>query len=251
MPDKKRIFISHSKIDLPETLENSINEKNVELFFFPTIEIKPLSPNENEFHKLKNYSSYDYLIFTSANAVKYFIQIIGENNFQANRNLQIVATGEKTANELNKLNIEVNILPNKFSASGVLDVLPENLSGKKILIPGSKISRKELRLNLAARGATVDFIPIYDTVTRTAPEIETNNLKEVNFDAFVFTSPSSFFGFLKIFDVSEPQIFFKNRTVIPIGDVTAKSIESESVESGGIPEKFTVEKAIEKAISIV
>ena len=250
MPEKKRIFISHSKIKFNPSFEKILNE-SVELVFIPTIETVPLPLGAEEKTKIKYFNDYDYLIFTSANAVKYFIANVGKKNFIPASNLLIAATGEKTALELTKLGIKVKIIPAQFSAGGLLEVLPVKLAGKKFLIPGSKISRATLRNGLARRGAIVDFVPVYDTKTREKAKKELEKFSGKKFDAFVFTSPSSIKGFLEILKIENPADYFSSAIIVPIGDVTAESLKNKGLTPSAIPESFTVNAALELAANLI
>jgi len=107
---------------------NKLSKNKFHPFLLPLIEILPV-----EFH-LKEYN-FDYIIFTSQNTCKYFINTL--KNFNLKRT-QIIAIGTKTANFLRAKEIEVNLIPNEFSSEGLRHLFIEhNIKNKRILIPGS------------------------------------------------------------------------------------------------------------------
>ena len=250
MKTEYKILITRSREQSEKELRELQSEK-ISFFFFPTIETKRLKLSEKDLSVIKNYSLFDFLIFTSANAVKFFFEIIEPRNFIAPNSLHIAATGEKTAKALETLKIKADIVPQVFSAEGLLEMFEKDLSGKRFLIPGSKISRKVLREELSARGADVAFVPLYDTVTKSAHFEDINKLKMRKPDAFVFTSPSSVKGFLDLLEIENAADYFSDTIVIPIGDVTARSLENKGVNPSAIPERFTVRDAAVLAISIL
>ena len=57
----------------------------------------------------------------------------------------MVAVGTKTSAYCHKNNINVNIIPEKFSSEGVIEALSKyNLKNKVVFIPRSAIGREEL-----------------------------------------------------------------------------------------------------------
>ncbi len=247
----KRILITHKyENSLARLTENA----EVEVLFFPTIETKPekLSPEDEE--KLRNLDSYDYLIFTSKNAVKHFFEHLNVKDFSRPANLKIAATGSATAKKLStEYGITTDLLPEKFSAEGLLEIFPADLSGKKILLPASKISRDTLRNELASRGAAVDFVPLYDTRTRTEfePGFTKEKISPANIAAYVFTSPSSFRGFTEIAEIENPAEYFAGCAIIPIGEVTATALEKKGVTPSALPASFTIDAAFETALETI
>lgn len=252
MKNRYNILITRSRAQAEAELREFENDE-ISFLFFPTIETQALPLEEKELSELRGFSEYDYIIFTSANAVKFFFEIVDADKFAGEKKPVVAATGSKTARALEKLGINPEIIPEVFSAEGLLEKFNRDLNSVKILIPGSKISRKVLREKLAERGADVAFVPIYDTVTKTNPDAEIlRDLSDGNKpDAFVFTSPSSVKGYVEILKIETPEEYFANRAVIPIGDVTAKSLEKTGVKVAGLPQRFTVRDAAELAVKIL
>lgn len=98
--------------------------------------------NEKEIYNkniINNISNFDWIFFTSQNAVRFFFEIL-EKNYYDSRILskcQIAAVGYKTKLELEKHNIKADFVPKRFSFEDLINELSEkeNLQDKKILLP--------------------------------------------------------------------------------------------------------------------
>ena len=98
--------------------------------------------NEKEIYNkniINNISNFDWIFFTSQNAVKFFFEILEKNCYdsRALSRCQIAAVGYKTKSELEKYNIKADFVPKRFSFDDLIKELGEriNLNGKNILHP--------------------------------------------------------------------------------------------------------------------
>jgi uroporphyrinogen III methyltransferase/synthase len=116
-----------------------------------------------------NLASYDWLIFTSANGVRFFLERLDRSGRDL-RDIRgrIAAIGPATRSALEQLHLKVDRMGAEFVAEGLLDALrDENLSGARILLPRAAVARDTLPEGLRARGAHVDVVAAYRTA---APE---------------------------------------------------------------------------------
>ena len=67
--------------------------------------------------------TYNWLIFTSANGVKYFFSRLFAKGMDIRelKGLRICAIGTKTAAAINKFGIRVDLVPDEFRAEGLID----------------------------------------------------------------------------------------------------------------------------------
>jgi uroporphyrinogen-III synthase len=237
----KIILVTKAKSDAEKSFE-ILQQEGAEIIYFPTIKIRPIwdSSAINEF--IKEFSSYDYVILTSANAMEIFSQIATSNKLNFSRK-KIAAVGKATADKCVEYNLVADLVPDEFSAKGLLNKFSHaNIFGKKILIPGSSLSGDKLTKGLQELGAVVNFIPVYDADQNDkdslADELEKINLRKP--DVFVFTSPSSFINFCGINNISEPQDYFGGSTVCAIGTTTEKAIRDKSIVVNIVPETFSL-----------
>ena len=229
-------------------------EKNgASVISFPTIKIVP-AENKTEFDSsINKFDAFDYIVFTSANAVKQFVfrldQIQEHLNFDK---LTVVAVGEKTAHACHRYHIPVGIVPKSFSAKGIADELSRSdITGKKFFIPCSSIARDELPERLGKMGAEITLIPIYNTIL---PDVsETAKIVEVILnrkpDIFIFTSPSTFHNFVKILNLAAPEDYFSGHTVAAIGPTTESAIRDRGVTVQVTPSKNTMADLIDSVLN--
>jgi uroporphyrinogen-III synthase len=220
------------------------------LISFPTIKIVQNTLDEEKIARLSKWNSYDFLIFTSVNAVKYFRKFI--NSDKTKHGAKIICTGSKTKEACERINIEVDLMPDEFSAKGILSLLAKSkINNKKILIPCSAIARAELKGGLKKLGALVDFIPVYNVEVPPVEEysaiLEKCRINEPHI--LLFTSPSSFDNFLKIFEVKSKEGFFNAKLIAAIGNTTAAAIESHGLKVNILPSNFTLMDTVNEILN--
>lgn len=238
-----------------EQSESSINifkESGANVIQFPTIKITaPESFNLFD-NAVKNFCEFDYLIFTSENAVKKFAERINELKISLNyEKIKIVVTGSKTAEICKEKNIKVDFIPDEYSAEAIIENLKEVIKNKKVFIPCSAIARKELSEGLKRAGAVVTKVPVYEVGIPDEDEIKkyVDELNKNFPDVFVFTSPSTFKNFLSIMKINNPKNYFKNFIVAAIGATTETAIKEFDVNVNIVPKIFTVESLAEEIIN--
>lgn len=166
---------------------------------YPTTkQVKALSSSEFEEY-LSLLPSYDWLIFTSSNGVRFFVEAMEEIG-QTVKNLpqiRVATVGEKTAQIAKQHGFNVNFTPSTFTIQALTEEMPE-VKNKKILIPRSALGNPDLETELEKKGAMVTDMPLYTTITQ-----------KINLDKFwslhtanqilclTFTSPSSVAGFIE------------------------------------------------------
>lgn len=218
---------------------------------FPTIRIVPIDETSKLFSTMRS-TSFDYLIFSSLNAVSIFKDLI-QNTEHKNITDKaiIIAVGSKTKEICEQLGIKVDMIPENFSAKGILEMFEQyDLNNKNILIPSSIIARNELREGLTARNANVFPIPVYSTIMPEFSDIKNEllDVKESNVDLFIFTSPSTYNNYLKLADVEEPASYFEKSNIAAIGTITKSAIEDTGVKVDITPHQFTMNDLIDEIV---
>lgn len=233
------------------SLQPLYNIDKFNLIHFPTIEIVKSKLLWEEENKIKFANSYNYIIFTSTNAVKYFLQHYNSDIIKLNCNSKIVAIGEKTSLILLKNNIDVDLIPENSSSVSLDRLLNESLvRDKSILIPGSKLSKVDLLNSLESKGAMVDFVAVYDNITpNNILEAEKKSITEMNFDLFIFTSPSTFYNFISIFEINNVIDFFSGKLIAAIGPVTAEAIQKHELKVNIMPSEYNLSSLTNEIIN--
>jgi uroporphyrinogen-III synthase len=250
---KNKVVVLTRSTNQSKDAVEELEKNGATVISFPTIEIVPLK-NYQEFDRcVKEFSRFDYIIFTSANAVK--SSVIRMNQIQTHLNfdsIMVVALGEKTALTCRHHNIPVHIVPTDFSATGVANELRKtDLINKNIFIPRSAIAREDLPEKLSQCGANVTCVPVYDTII--PDDSETREISEKILknkpDMFIFTSPSTFNNLLTIFNLPDPEDYFKDTVVAAIGPTTKNAIRDKNIDVQITPVKYTMKDLIDSTLS--
>jgi uroporphyrinogen-III synthase/AcrR family transcriptional regulator len=245
----KSIVITRT-IEQSEDSATALTNLGANVIVFPTLEILPPASWKKFDDIVLLPDKIDFIIFTSAHAVKMFNARCNELNVKLNfSKTKVVSIGNKTSSVCGKNNIPVHIVPKKFSAEGVVEELSKyNLKNKVVFIPRSAIGREELPRGLKDLGAVIKSVPVYNVSLPASENIKPyiEELKKNQPDLFIFTSPSTFENFLQIEKVSNPVKYFSNFDVAAIGPTTKSSIEKKKVTVNIMPDEYTIDGLIEK-----
>lgn len=215
------------------------------VIIFPVIKIIPPDSWKEFDDIVLNAKPPDYIIFTSTNAVKMFCERLSELKKELNYSDSIIAAvGKKTAAKCESRGIPVHVIPDGFSAGGLIETLSRyELKDKVIFIPRSAIGRDELPVELEKTGAVVKAASAYNVVQPNADEAASyiEELQENKIDLFVFTSPSTFENFISIVAIDDIPDYFRETDVAAIGSTTRAAIEERGVKVSVQPEEFTME----------
>ncbi|MFO7526298.1 MAG: uroporphyrinogen-III synthase [Ignavibacteriaceae bacterium] len=251
-PLKNKKFVLTRTVEQSKESASAFSELGAEVIIFPTLEIVPPS-SWDEFDRIvSEQDKIDFIILTSAHAVKMYAKRLKELNIEIlYKQIKVVAVGSKTYSVCEKHNVPVHIIPKKFSGEGVVEALSKyDLKNKLVFIPRSAIGREDLPHGLAELGAIIKTVPVYNVSLPTKENIS-ENIKRLNNskpDLFIFTSPSTFENFLQIMDITNPISYFNGYDIAAIGPTTQSAIESKKVKVNIMPDEFTIQGLVKKVI---
>ena len=127
----------------------------------PLISIQPPDDPGPLDEALRHLDTYDWVLFTSANAVQPVIQ-----HTSAARWPSVAAIGPATAHALDDQQISVALIAERHVAEGLFEALATHtdLRGKRILLPQAISPGPSWRIGSATAGAHVDCVVAYHTV---------------------------------------------------------------------------------------
>jgi len=214
---------------------------------FPTIKVVPPESWEPLDSALRQLSRYDWVLFTSVNGVKFFIERLRflEKDVRDLKGIMIGAIGPKTAGMWLEMGITPDLVPGEYRAEAVVEGLAGwGVKGRKILIPRAVRAREILPEALREMGAEVDLVPAYrtvrpdDDVDRVGKMMERGEIHLVT-----FTSSSTVTNFMQMFGGREPEVkdWMTSVSVACIGPVTAKTAEGFGIHVDIIPPAYTID----------
>jgi uroporphyrinogen III methyltransferase / synthase len=152
-----------------DALTSRLKALGAEVIEMPTIEIQPAADYGPLDRALGELASYDWLIFTSANGVRFFLERLDASavDLRALR-AKICAIGPATRAAIEALHLKVDLMGREYVAEGLLEALSAyDLAGRRVLLPRAAVARDLVPAELMLRGAQVDVVEAYRTV---APE---------------------------------------------------------------------------------
>lgn len=216
---------------------NKLSKNKFYPFLLPLIDISPLA-----FH-LDDYN-FDYIIFTSQNTCKFFIDYL--KNFDLEKT-NIVAIGTKTSDYLKTKGIKVDLIPNEYSTEGLKELfIKHNIKNKKILIPGSSIRERNFEHFCKVNNNYVTTIDIYATKPIMYEHKYIDNfISEHAIDVITLFSPSAAQALFDQFNY----LSTSSITYICIGNKTAKYLEEKKINSL-FPNEFTEDGVLDILIKL-
>lgn len=160
----QRIVITRSR-EQADALGAKLSALGAEVIELPTIEIQPAADYGPLDGALGQLDTYDWLIFTSANGVRFFIERLDSSprDLRALR-ARICTIGPATKDAVEALHLKVDLIGTEYVAEGVIEAFAEyDLAGRRILLPRAAVARDVLPAELARRGAHVDVVEAYRT----------------------------------------------------------------------------------------
>lgn len=214
------------------TLVEKISDLGGNPIQFPTIKIDEITANKYLEQEINNIEKYSYIILTSQNAVDIFFNNMYKMNVDLRKlhNAKIVAIGPATANALRDKGIIADIIPPKYVAESIYEVLKDKLNkNDNILIPRASNARDYLVEKLSEI-CSVNEIHIYNTIMECSDkEYIVNLLNKGKVDYITFTSSSTVKNFINILGNENIDKLY-NMKLISIGPITSKTINSYGLE---------------------
>jgi uroporphyrinogen III methyltransferase/synthase len=218
---------------------------------FPTIEIAPPPSWEPLDSAIGRLSVYDWIIFTSVNGVRCFMERLGTAGMDVRdlKGIRVAAIGPATAEALQRHGLKPDLVPREYKAEAVLEGLSgEDLNGRRFLMPRAMVARDILPDTLRQRGAQVDVAPAYQTMLPSARSGEIlERLRAGAIDCVTFTSSSTVSNFFGLFDREEILPLLRSVTIASIGPITSRTAEEHGLKIDIQPRDYTI-KGLAEAI---
>ena len=132
----------------------------------PVISIQPPENPGPLDQAIETLASYDWLIFTSVNGVRFFLDRL-DNSRRDLRSLKarICAIGPATRQAVENLHLKVDLMPEEYVAESLVKSFSgERLAGLRILLPRAAVARDLIPTELGKLGAQVDVVEAYRNV---------------------------------------------------------------------------------------
>lgn len=221
----------------------------------PTIEIGPPADWEPVDAAIARLDEYQWLVFTSANGVNYFLNRLWETGYDARKlaRLKIATIGPSTAAALQQFHLRADLVPDQYRAEALAAALKPLVQGQRILWAGANRGREVLQTELAEVSATVDKIVVYENHDVTSWGSESLELLESGeIDWIGLSSPSIARNFSRLLTEDIRQHLGSRTRLVSISPVTTQAAKDVGLQIDAEAEEYLwdgIFAAIQKHVS--
>jgi len=220
----QKIVVTRSRLQAG-ALSNQLAALGADVLEIPTIRIEPPTDLRAFAEMVRDAHAYDWLIFTSPNAVEAFFEMY-YRIYKDARELgaaRIAAVGPSTTKKIEEYRFQVDCQPEEFVPEAIVEALKKegDVENLRILIPRAEVTREVLAIMLTKLGAIVDETIAY----RTVPETTDASGILARYDAegadwITFTSTSTVENFLALRPTLSPRL-----KIASIGPHTTRALK--------------------------
>jgi len=247
----RKILVTRAREQASE-LSDRLRQLGAAVVEIPTIEIIPPRNWGDVDHCIARMDGYDWIIFTSANGVKFLLQrlVHSGRDIRDLKGPKICAIGPGTAQALQALRIRVDFVPVEYRAEAIFEGLgKENLKGKRILIPRAKVARDVLPEALRNSGAQVEVVEVYQTICpREKATGGLELLRQKALSAITFTSSSTVTNFVELVGGKDVPELTQGVTIAAIGPITAEKARLLGLATTVMPREYTIPSLVEALV---
>ena len=239
----KRILVTRPSAQA-DGFAKRLRSAGFEPIFFPVIEIRPIENNIALDRALVKLGCYDWIVFTSVNAVDVLFERFSSILLEEGLGLKFAAIGPKTAEALQARGIDLDFVPDEYVAESILPGLGD-VRGKWVLLPRAEIARKALPEAIAEVGGIAHEIAVYRTLP-VQPDPEGLAALKSGVDWVTFTSPSTVQNFVETLrqQKMDPLQLAGKPKIACIGPITERAAREEGFEVSVVGEEYTTDGLI-------
>jgi len=167
-----------------DDLAGQLRQLGAEVVLQPAIRIAAPADWRPVDAALARLAEFDWLVFSSANGVRYLLDRASEKGASENGTQLfsaegaakraaspfLAAIGPGTAEELARHGLRANLVPEQFRAEALADALAREARGRRFLLARASRGREVLAEQLRAAGATVEQIVVYSSTDLERPD---------------------------------------------------------------------------------
>jgi uroporphyrinogen III methyltransferase/synthase len=230
-------------------LTDRLHQLGARVIELPTIDIQPAADYVPLDRAIRDLASYDFLLFTSANGVRFFLDRLDASpaDLRAIRG-QICAIGPASREALERFHIKVDITAAEYVAEGLLAALSTHkLEGARVLIARAAVARDVLPIELRKLGAHVDVVEAYRTIAPTNLAETARAILAQKPDWITFTSSSTA---QNLIDAIGPDALAGIRSA-SIGPVTTATLRKLGIEPAAQANPYTIPGLLEAILTTI
>lgn len=246
---KPRVLVTRPKEGVGR-LKDLLVAYGMEVLCLPAIEVLPLEDYSDTDLVLKRLEEFQWLVFTSANGVRFFFNrwkaLYGDKSLPE---LSIACIGPGTARALSERGLKVDLIPSNFKSEDLaLALIERNVQGKKVLLARAKGARDVLSKVLEEAGALVLDLAFYRVERPNEDSCSFKELLKEKIDIITFTSSQTVKNFFELTEGHWPE----GAVAACIGPITARTYKDiYGTEATIIASVYTIEGLVSSIIEFL
>jgi uroporphyrinogen III methyltransferase/synthase len=242
----KRILVTRGE-GQAEEFSAIIRERGGVPVVFPTVRLVPPDDPAALDEALARLGTYDWVLFTSANAARFFLDRAAERGIRGiPEGVRVASVGPGTTREVRRRGVSVQLEAKRHTAEGMVEALAgEGFSGKRFLLPRALEGREALPREIGRRGGAVDVVTAYRNGLPPRDERAAKEIGEKPPDVCTFASPSAFRNFFLLLGEERAASVLSRSRIAVIGEVTRRAVAERNYLVDIVPETFTLAGMLE------
>jgi uroporphyrinogen III methyltransferase/synthase len=248
----KRILVTRPRHQAAE-MTARLEELGAVVAQLPAVEIREPADWSPADRALADLSSYQWLVFTSANGVDALIRRLRRagRDLRALGGVQLAVIGPATADALRRYYLEPDLVPTIYDSEGLASALKERVAGQRVLLARADRGRDVLRQQLAAV-AEVEQIAVYSQVDAIDPASEAlETLRRGEIDYVTLTSSNIARSLVCALDEESLRLIRTGAVkLVSISPVTSAAIEELGLPVAAEAQEFTTDGVVQSLIDL-
>jgi uroporphyrinogen III methyltransferase/synthase len=237
-----RVLVTRAADQAP-TLAAALADLGADVRVQPAIEIgapedwRPLDA------ALARLDSYDWLVFSSANGVRAFLdRLLAHRDLRALGHVKLAAIGPASAEELARYRLRADVVPDEYRAESLAaSLLDEAARGRRFLLARASRGREVLADQIAAHGGHVEQVVVYTSRDVAAADDEiAGQLRAGKIDWITVTSSAIARSLSRMFGDD-----LKKTSLASISPITSQTLHELGHEVAVEARTYTMEGLVE------
>jgi uroporphyrinogen III methyltransferase/synthase len=231
-----------------------LREAGAEVLDAPVIRLEPPASWDEVDRAIAVLRRYRWVVFTSVNAVRFFFDHLLASGRDARSlgDARVAVIGERTATVVRGYGIVPDLVADDSTGEGLAVALAkEDLAGAAILFPRARVAREVLPEALAARGAKVDLVTVYENrPVGVVSDRVWDALRQGERTIVTFTSASTVTAFLDALG-ADAGSRMRGVTVACLGPTTADAARARGLDPRVQPARQTMAALVDALVKEV
>lgn len=248
---KDKVFISTRPYGKSDILKERFEQSGAKLYELPMIEIKHSGLKEDLSGVFRDLFSFDWIIFTSANAVEHFMYELKKrkstHELSGDIKIQMAVIGKKTAEMLKTYGYFPDFMAQEANGGAFAEDLKQLFldSHPNVLWPTGNLASDYLPKKLSAVADVIRINLYKTTVPKKIDHAIMKMIARNHYDLIFFYSPSAVNNF---YEICQDKTSMESIKAACIGKVTEEACLDKEIFPVFIPEKPDSESLFEATI---